>query len=232
MGLRLVTGLGPVARERLEQALAAGGPFRSLADVVDRSGLGEPELRLLCGAGAFGSFCADRRAALWEVLRLVRGQGAPLAPSPTDPGRPPGRPLAAAERILADYRATGASAEGHPAEHLRPALDRLGALRSDRLPGVATGRRVRVGGAVVCRQRPGTAKGFFFATLEDEAGFVNVIVRPDRFEANARLLRTAPVLVVDGRLQNDQGVVNVLGERFASLAPVAGAEHVGSHDFH
>jgi error-prone DNA polymerase len=105
-------------------------------------------------------------------------------------------------------------------------------LRSDRLRHLPSRRRVRVGGVVICRQRPATAKGFFFVTLEDERGTVNVIVRPARFERHQQLLRTAPVLLVEGRLQNEQGVINVQGERFRTIAPGAGAAHVRSHDFH
>ena len=231
LGMRLVQGLGPVARERLEGALA-DGPFRSIDDVVHRSGLGVPDLRTLAKAGAFVSFCPDRRQALWEVLRLAHSRGAPLAPAPADPHGAPGRPLDPAEEILHDYAATGASTGGHPMEHLRPQMQRRGVVRSDDLRRRPNNRKVRVGGVVICRQRPGTAKGFFFVTLEDEAGMVNVIVRPQRFEKNARLLRTAPVLLVEGRLQNDQGVVNVLGDRFAPVAAPAGPVQVQSHDFH
>ncbi|MFH2008907.1 MAG: error-prone DNA polymerase [bacterium] len=231
LGLRLVQGLGPVARERLELALS-DGPFRSMADVAGRSGLGLPELRTLAKAGAFGSFCPDRRQALWEVLRLAHNRGAPLAPVPADPHRAPGPSLDTAEEILHDYAATGASTLGHPMEHLRAEMDRRRVIRSDLLRRHRNGGRVRVGGVVICRQRPGTAKGFFFVTLEDEAGMVNVIVRPQRFEKNAQLLRTAPVLLVEGRLQHEQSVLNVIGDRFSSVAPRAGADHVRSHDFH
>jgi error-prone DNA polymerase len=231
LGLRLVDGLGPVARDRLERA-AAARPFHSAQDVVERSGLGETELKALARAGAFGSFFPDRREALWEVLRLVRNRAAPLAPPPPDDRRAPGRPLEPAEQVLYDYASTGASALGHPMEHLRPELARRGVVRSDQLRLLPASRRVRVGGVVICRQRPATAKGFFFVTLEDERGTVNVIVRPARFERHQQLLRTAPVLLVEGRLQNEQGVLNVLGERFRTAAPAAGAAHVRSHDFH
>jgi len=231
LGMRLVQGLGPVARDRLEGAMA-DGPFRSTEDVVRRSGLGLPELRTLAKAGAFSSFIPDRRQALWEVLRLAHSRNAPLAPAPADPYHAPGRPLDPAEEILHDYAATGASTAGHPMEHLRPDMQRRGVVRSDELRRHPNDRKVRVGGVVICRQRPGTAKGFFFVTLEDEAGMVNVIVRPQRFEKNAQLLRTAPVLLVEGRLQNEQGVLNVLGDRFAPVTAPAGPVQVKSHDFH
>jgi len=200
--------------------------------VVRRSGLGTPELRTLATAGAVATFCKDRRDALWEILRLERGRDSPLAPAPADPHHAPGRPLEPAEEILQDYASTGASTAGHPMEHLRPLMDQKGIVRSDRLRARPNERKVRVGGVVICRQRPGTAKGFFFVTLEDEAGMVNVIVRPQRFEKNAQLLRTAPVLLVEGRLQNEQGVLNVLGDRFRSVTAPAGPVQVKSHDFH
>jgi error-prone DNA polymerase len=117
-------------------------------------------------------------------------------------------------------------------EHLRPEMRRRGVVRSDELRRRPNSRKVRVGGVVICRQRPGTAKGFFFVTLEDEAGMVNVIVRPQRFEKHAQLLRTAPILLVEGRLQNEQGVLNVLGDRFATVTAPSGPVQVKSHDFH
>ncbi len=229
LGLRLVQGLGPAARERLEATLAEGG-FRSMDDVVQRSGLGLSELRTLATAGAFGSFCKDRREALWEVLRLARSRGQPLAPAPMDPNGAPGPPMKPAQEILCDYAATGASALGHPMEHMRPAMTRRGVLRSDELSGSKTASRVCVAGVVICRQRPSTAKGFFFLTLEDEAGMVNIIVRPRRFERHNKLLRSAQALLVEGRRQDEQGVLNVLGERFERLD--AGGLRARSHDFH
>jgi error-prone DNA polymerase len=233
LGLRLVQGLGPVARERLEEALAQSS-FLSMEDVVRRSGLGVGELRTLAKAGAFASFCPDRRQALWEVLRLAQSRGSPLAPAPADPHSAPGRPLDPAEEILHDYATTGASTAGHPMEHLRAEMQRRSILRSDQLRRRPNRGKVRVGGVVICRQRPSTAKGFFFVTLEDEAGMVNVIVRPQRFEKHAQLLRTAPVLLVEGRLQNEQGVLNILGDRFATATTTspAGPVQVKSHDFH
>jgi error-prone DNA polymerase len=242
LGLRSVRGLGPVARERLERALA-DGPFTSPADVVHRTALDRRTLRLLAEAGAFDAMFADlppgdrRRHALWAVLEAHRGPAGPLAPLPparTAPTLPTMRP---AELTAADYRVTGLSLHGHPMRHLRATVAPNGIRTArDLLERGVNGERVGTAGLVICRQRPGTAKGFVFLSLEDETGIINVVVTPKQFEQQAIEISTSPLLLVRGTLQVEGGgrerVVNVRGDRYAALDASVGAEWARGHDFH
>jgi error-prone DNA polymerase len=214
IGLRLVHGLGPKARERL-QAAREEGPFQSVEDVMRRSGLGPPDLRVLAEAGAFETLWPGRRQALWELLRQARGDAGPLARRAREAAAPV-REMTALERVAADYRCVGLSPEGHPMEFLRPKLERQGVLTAERLRSRRSGDEVRVAGLAICRQRPGTARGVMFVTLEDETGFSNFVVMPDVREALGKTLR-APLLLLEGVVENERGVVNVLARRAERL---------------
>ena len=133
------------------------------------------------------------------------------------------------ERVRADYDGTGLTIGPHPMALCRASLATRGILRALDLPRGRAGRRVRVAGAVITRQRPGTAKGFVFLTLEDETGLANVIITPDVFAQFKRVIIDAPYLIVEGPLQNQEGVVSVKADRVEALA-TAGPE-VESHDF-
>ncbi|MFQ5891084.1 MAG: error-prone DNA polymerase, partial [Gemmatimonadota bacterium] len=229
LGLRLVHGLGPKAREKLQRAREAG-PFTSVEDAVRRSGLGAAELRVLAEAGAFESLWPGRREALWELLRRVRGDAGPLAPSAPAPvvgaassGRRAARahgvaraergaslpPMSRVERIAADYRCLGLSVEGHPMEPLRKALRARGVLSAAELAARRAGERVAVAGLAICRQRPGTAKGVMFVTLEDETGFANFVVMPDVQERYRREILGSPLLLLEGIVEREGEVVTV-----------------------
>ena len=137
------------------------------------------------------------------------------------------------ETTDADYRVTGLSLNGHPMRHLRALLAPNGVVTAREL--FANGRdgsTVAHAGLVICRQRPGTAKGFVFLSLEDETGILNVIVTPKRFERQALLISTSPLLLIRGTLQVEGKVVNLRGERFTALKADAGEAHAKSHDFH
>jgi error-prone DNA polymerase len=206
LGLRFVHGLGSRARDRLQSARQAG-PFQTVEEVVGRSGLGPAELRVLAEAGAFESLWPGRRDALWEVLRQSRGDAGPLARRSV--GHAVRLPqMSAFERVLADYRTTGLSPGAHPISFLREELDRRGVLSAGALTEKDAGQRVRVGGLVICRQRPGTARGVMFITLEDETGFANFVVMPDLSEQLRSVLRS-PLLVLDGVVEREGEVVNV-----------------------
>ncbi len=141
--------------------------------------------------------------------------------------------MSPAEITEADYRMTGISLNGHPVLHLRPVLAPNGVRSAkDVVTRGRDGERVAIAGLVICRQRPGTAKGFVFLTLEDETGTVNVIVTPKRFERQALLIARSPLLLVRGVLQVQQGVINIRGEQFRALDAAVGAEFAGRHDFH
>ena len=235
LGLRAIRGLGAAARARLQAALA-DGPFASVADVVRRTGLDRRALRLLAEAGAFDAFFAElpveerRRAALWALLEAQRGSAGPLAPldERTRPALPAMVPF---ELTAADYRLTSLSLNGHPMCHLRPTLAPNGVHTARELLVARDGERAAMAGLVICRQRPGTAKGFVFLTLEDETGCLNVVVTPKRFERQALLISTSPLLLVRGTLQVEGTVVNLRGATFRALVPEI-ALHARSHDFH
>jgi error-prone DNA polymerase len=207
---------------------------------VRRAGLDRRALRLLAEAGAFDAMIPDepterrRRAALWRILDEARGDAGPLAPRTQPQAAPPTLPpMSAAELTEADYRVTGVSLLGHPMRHVRPLLAPNGIRTADDVVRHGRdGERVGVAGLVICRQRPGTARGFVFLTLEDETGLVNVVITPKRFERQALLLSTSPLLLVRGVLQVESGVVNIRGDVFRALESRAGAEHARSHDFH
>jgi error-prone DNA polymerase len=231
IGLRYVAGLGAKAREGLEPLLRDRRPD-SLERWVKESGLTVAQLRALAEAGAFDSLWPNRRSALWEVLKHARGAAGPLAPVVRDRRAAPVPPLTPLELTEADYRVTGLSPAGHPMRHLRAAVAAMGAIAAAELARHRDGDWVSVAGLAICRQRPATAKGFCFVTLEDETGLANVVITPKLFEANKRLIRRSPLLVVSGVLQEEQGVLNIRGKRFAAPRPEAGAAFVTSHDFH
>ncbi|HEU6453337.1 MAG TPA: PHP domain-containing protein [Gemmatimonadaceae bacterium] len=240
LGLRMVKGLGARAREKLERALREGGSFRSIGDLIERSGLDRRALRALADTGALDSFVIDeplrrrRRAAVWRMLEEFRGEAGPLAPSRPNMHIPPSVPaLSPREITAADYRLTGVSLNGHPMLHLRRLLAPNGVRTAREVHSLADGARdVAVAGIVICRQRPPTAKGFVFLTLEDETGLVNVIVPPKRYEEQTELISTARLILVRGTLTVEQTVVNLRGEIFRELHAEVGAEGERGHDFH
>ena len=155
----------------------------------------------------------------------------PLSRTPTRSAILPA--MSPGELTEADYRMAGIPLNGHPMSHLRPLLTPNGVRSaSDLVTRGIDGERVASAGLVICRQRPGTAKGFVFLTLEDETGTVNVVVTPKRFERQALLISATPLLLVRGTLQVEQGVVNIRGEEFRGLQAEVGAEYAQRHDFH
>ena len=237
LGFRSIRGLGSQARAKLERALA-GGAFTGIHDFVERTALDQRALRFIAESGALDAFVQNepyerrRRIALWRVLEAVRGTGGPLALFPEAPVPAGLPPLSPPELTEGDYRLTGLSLNGHPMRHLRPLLVPNGVLTVRDATRQRDGAKAGVAGLVICRQRPGTAKGFMFLTLEDETGMLNVVVTPQRFERQALLITRSPLLLVRGTLQIEQNVVNLRGEEFIALGAGAGAAHARSHDFH
>jgi error-prone DNA polymerase len=237
LGLRSIRGFGAAARERLEAALR-DGPFADIPDVVRRAGLDQRALRFLAESGAFDTMVPDveparrRRVALWRVLEALRGDAGPLAPMLPATRAAPVPAMQTMEITEADYRLTSLSLNGHPMRHLRPLLGRNILRATDLQRNGRDGQKIAVAGLVICRQRPGTAKGFVFLSLEDETGIVNVVVTPKRFERQALLITDSPLLLVRGTLQVEQRVVNVRGEAFRALSAKAGEDWAGRHDFH
>ncbi|MFZ6179399.1 error-prone DNA polymerase [Nannocystis pusilla] len=212
MGLRYVKGLGVLDRAALE---GAPPPYASLDEFARRTRLSAPALHALAEAGALIGFGLDRRAALWRVRGLAAARGDALALPEAAP--PPAQqtlftPLTAGEAVLWDYRRTHHSTRGHPLSEWRPALRRLGiegAAAVARLPG---GTPIDYVGAVTCRQRPPTAGGVTFYTLEDETGMLSVIVWASVYERYGLIGRTAQILGVSGRLQREQGVLHLIAD--------------------
>jgi error-prone DNA polymerase len=224
LGLRYVAGLRSDAGKRIE---AERGRFASLQELVDRCALRRDELRTLAEVGALNAFGLTRRSALWQVEQAARPRGPLLREA--DPALSPS-PLAEMtlpERMESDLLGTGVTVGPHPMVLYREGLQARGVRRAVDLARLEEGRRVRVAGAVICRQRPGTAKGFLFLTLEDETGLVNVTVRPDLFEARHGVLVGNGVLEVEGILQAREGI----SVRALEVRPL-GAALTSSRDFH
>jgi len=171
-----------------------------------------------------------RRDALWQVEAAVRPSG-PLLEQNAEPDVPsPLAPMNHEERLVADFHGTGLTVGPHPMAYKRAWLKAMGIRRANELRDLPSGKRIRIGGCVITRQRPGTAKGFVFLSLEDETGVANAIVRPDLFHENRLLLTSEKFLAVEGILQNQDNVISVRAERVQPLF-VTRAETV-SHDFH
>ncbi len=196
-------------------AARAQGEFRSVADFCDRSGLDRDKLELLADAGAFDNFGVPRRQALWQVAGWRRRL--PLEGPSRQESLPTLRPLAAIEQNLLDHHVSGFSAAEHPLTFIRAKLRELGVADSTDLLSMGHGAEVYSAGLVIARQRPDTASGTFFVTLEDECGFINLIVRPAVFERHERMLRQVRFMGCRGRVQSRDGVVHILAHEFEDL---------------
>ena len=231
MGLRYVKSLSEERDWRRIAAARAERPFASLADFSRRTRLDDRVLRRLAEAGAFGALEGRRRAALWEAQGLGAASETPLPIAPAEP-RPDFEPLSEFQTIDWDYHFSAHSTRGHPLAPLREAL------AAQKLPDARTvaempdGREVRYAGLVICRQRPGTASGVTFMTLEDETGFVNVVIWKQVFDDYAVLARTASFLGVSGKLQAESGVVHVVADALWAPEIPTRPPTAGSRDFH
>jgi len=205
-------------------------PFSSADDLVRRAGLHRDELVRLAELGALGSLGLERRAALWEIERAARPSGPLFVGLDATPDLSPLQPMTPPEALVADYEGTGLSLGPHPMTFHRARLARLGVTRAADLRGKRHGGPVRVAGAVVVRQRPGTAKGFVFLNLEDESGLVNVVVPPPLFQRYRLTLVEEPFLWVEGTLEHREGVISVRAGRLHPLSHRL--RQMPSHDFH
>ena len=231
MGLRYVKSLSEERDWRRIEAARAERPFASLADFSRRTRLDDRVLRRLAEAGAFAPFEGRRRAALWQAQGLGPASEAPLPVAPDEP-LPDFDPLDDFQAIDWDYRFSAHSTRGHPLAPLREALAAQNLPDARTVAGMPDGRRVRYAGLVICRQRPGTASGVTFMTLEDETGFVNVVIWKQVFDDHAVLARTASFLGVSGKLQSESGVVHVVADTLWAPAIPARPPTAGSRDFH
>ena len=231
VGLRYVARLGEAAGRQV--ALQARlRPFADLDDFVRRSRLNEGQLVTLAEGGALEGLGLSRRIALWEIRRLLRARRDSL-PLPSTEQLPELGELDALQTITWDYRATGHSPRGHPLAPLRPLLAAQDLPDAAAVNAMPHDSRVRYAGLVINRQHPSTAAGVVFMTLEDEAGFVNLVLWSDVFKRNAVLACTEAFLGVTGKLQREDSVVHLMVEQLwipqLERTPTA---HAPSRDFH
>ena len=218
LGFREIKGLRAQDVQTIVDARGRG--YDSVRDLWLRTGLSTGVLERLADADVFGSIGLNRRDALWAVKALGRtgdDENLPLFCSVSAgtrrevdahlPAMPPG------EEVVNDYRFLRMSLKAHPVQFIRPELSSVGVVRNEQLDRIASGRRVSVGGLVLIRQRPGSAKGVIFMTLEDETGIANTIVWPKVFERHRAIVLGARFIVLTGKLQNEGGIIHVVAEK-------------------
>jgi error-prone DNA polymerase len=217
-GLTQVRTIGePVARALVEERTARG-PFTDLHDLVQRVQLTTAQLEALATAGALEGMGVDRRSGLWAAGALAQ-EGPDTLPgvavgvtAPTLPG------LSDVEVATADVWATGVSVDSYPTQFVRDGLDEAGVLRVEQVFRTEEGRRIAVAGVVTHRQRPGTAQGVTFLSLEDETGLLNVVCSAGLWQRFRRTARTAKAMVVRGRLEKADGATNLVAEHLSPLS--------------
>jgi error-prone DNA polymerase len=230
LGLKYVMGLREEVARRIE-AERARAPFASLADFTARTAPNRRELDALAYAGAFACFGMTRREALWQAAAVERDPKSLLAG--VEPKRNTTSPLpgmSPLDETRADYATTGLTTGPHLMAHLRARLTARGVLSAADVANVENGAWAKTAGLVIVRQRPGTAKGFFFLTLEDETGISNAIVLPDLFQKHRALLRGASILQIEGIMQKRDGVMLIKAQRFEEVK--LSGPFPPSHDFH
>lgn len=230
LGLRLVKGLSSAGAGRLTMARREG-PFHGAQDLSERAGLGKDDLNALAAGGALLGIAGHRHRAAWEVagtetllplLPKVRfAEGIPLLRAPTE-----------GENVAADYASLGLTLGRHPLSLLREKLRRAQVVRAADIWERADGSRLQAAGLVVTRQRPGSAHGVIFVTLEDETGYVNVIVWEKVAERQRRVLLDASLMGVWGRVQRQGGVLHVIASRLVDHSRLLGRLRPASRDFH
>ena len=232
MGLRYVKGLSESRDWPRIEAARGRARFDSVADFVARTGLDERMAGRLAEAGALAGLEQRRRDALWQVRGLVRARAPVLPPGAARDETPGFDDLAPGETIAWDYRTSAHSPRGHPLAALRAQLGARGLPDARTVSAMRDGRKARYAGLVICRQRPGTAGGVVFMTLEDETGFVNLVIWDRVFEEHALIARTASFLGATGRIQRADGVVHLVADTLWRPELDAGPNAVGSRDFH
>ncbi|HUR36532.1 MAG TPA: error-prone DNA polymerase [Terriglobales bacterium] len=244
MGLRYVRGLREASGEEL-LAQRRLRPFTSVNDLTLRvPSLNKKDLVMLAQIGALNRICREgdvvhetrkntkphRRDALWQVDRVAQPAGPLLEALPECDLASPLAQMTTEERLVADFHGTGLTVGPHPMSYRREQMNAMRVLPASALHTVPDGRRVRVAGAIIARQRPGTASGFIFLSLEDETGISNIIVRPDIYDRDRMILLRERFLLVEGIMQNQEHVLSVKAERLERLH--VSTAQVQSHDFH
>ena len=229
LGFNYVRGLSG----KSAAGIAGGQPFENIEDLVQRvPNLNKEEMTQLAAIGALNPIGAKhRRDALWQSSRASRPVGELLVAIPEQEREFPLRQMNLEERLVADVRGTGMTIGPHPMSYRRAEMNKLRVTTAAGLASVSNGRWVRVAGNIIVRQRPGTAKGITFMSLEDETGIANIVIMPDLFERQRREILSHPWVTVEGKLQNVDNVVHVLASR---IVPIVWSMNAGapSHDFH
>ena len=226
LGLRMAKGLSRAGAERI----TAARPFRDAQDLARRTRLNRRDLEALAAADALRGLCGNRHQARWQVL----GIEAPL-PLGEMPALPEPLPLlrrpTEGEDIVADYGSLGLTLRRHPLALLRPVLTRLSFQSAREVPGLTHGRSAHAAGLVITRQRPGTATGVVFLTLEDETGPLNVIVWSSLFERERRIVLGARLMGVTGEVQREGEVVHLIAHKLEDRTALLGGLRTVSRDF-
>jgi error-prone DNA polymerase len=237
LGSSYVRGIGDALAERI----AAGRPYGDMEDLVRRTGVTAAQAEALATAGAFECLGLSRRAALWSAGAVAAAGGDPDPALPrfrqarlsglvTGADAPPLPSMDAIEANQADLWATGLSPDSYPTEFVRADLAAIGVVTAAGLMDVPAGERIIVAGIVTHRQRPATAQGVTFMNLEDETGLINVICSAGAWKRYRRVARAAPALIIDGRLERVETVINVVAERIRPL-PLRPGAALRSRDF-
>jgi error-prone DNA polymerase len=231
LGFRVISGMGEAAAQSIVDCRSSA-PFTSIRDVVQRTGIDAKTINALTDADAFKSLAGDRIQSRW-MASGARIKDLPLAPSAEQSASPTLSaltPLTLGQEVISDFRSTGLSLRAHPVKLLRRLL--TGCYRAEDLKQVASGRYIRVAGLVTCRQRPGTASGVTFVTLEDETGNTNVIVWRDLAEKERRALIASRLMIVHGKLEHQGPITHLVAEHMQDASHMLADLTVASHDFH
>ena len=228
LGLRYVRGLRREVGERIAHERSRR-PFADLDDLALRCQVDDQQLKRLAFAGAFAGLGLERREALWQAARVGRDAGPLFAGDRGDSGSSPLKEMAPLEETTADFRSTGLTVGHHPMAYARADLRTQGVLTCAQLEELPAGRIVRFAGAVIVRQRPGTAKGMLFVTLEDETGMAQAIFDPDLLAKSRDIISGAAGLVIEGQLQRRDGS---MGIKASNCWPIDRLQKTPSHDWH
>ena len=236
LGLRQIKGLSEAAAAKLMAAREAGGPFASVEDLARRAGLAKAEMDRLAGGDAFSSLNTPRRQACWRALGLCGAELPLFEAGGGERSRRPDRSgaalpqMALSEEVAADYSALALSLKAHPMSFLRTRFHRRGYRPCADLKTARNGSRIGIAGLVLVRQRPGSAKGVIFATLEDETGVANVIIWPKLFKRYRKAVIGAKLMAVTGRVQREGDVIHLVAEQVADRSSALSVLREGAFD--
>jgi error-prone DNA polymerase len=230
LGLRLIKGLTEAGGKRIE-ASRAERPFADVKDLARRAALNRRDLANLAAAGALQALVGHRRNAHWLVAGAASEPNL-LRDAPVQESLPLLEAPKEGEEIIADYNSLGLTLGRHPLALLRKRLQRMRLATASELKQMPNGKAARTAGIVTCRQRPGTAQGVIFVTLEDETGYTNVVVWNDLVERQRKELLGSRLLGVEGYMQNESGVIHLVARRLIDHSPLLGRLITDSRDFH